>query len=807
VQVLPLHPPKRVENEPDVIFRERCLGSLLDDFEECYKHQETLQRAEEEARQRCENETKVLKQKAEKLDNTLRKETERRGTLLREALLATQMNAAARTKQIQSEVSAVVAQADLDIAKTRMELPGRQWSEELMAARYHALNGSAVQDAQSRYLDAYEGAIRENEASLMAENMELVALHLSWSTKRVTPTRSCKYRLDEKWTHRINLRRLRAAPARSAYEASKASYRDDLQTHYATAANELSIRRKDRFKKGAELDIKVQKLVDAIAHQRDKELVKLQANITEIEERRHWQAEKLRAEYKTQLSGLKSSMQPLVESLLSAIKKRQKVFDREQDIIAKDLQAVQATLNLMTSAIQTLGQDLNTFPDKHTQPPPSNQDGSGACPCGCGRRGPSRFARSSDPRFSTLFNSHPRQRTYEKVETQQRADESRRQREVDKDKLLRHEERSRRKREEQRSREAARAQARAEREARIHLRKQAKRRREEETRERVEETRRRRDEERRRAEANRRTREEEERNKREEEEIRKRGEEEKRCREDARRREEEERRRAEAHRRAREEEERKQREEEETRKRAEEEERRREDARRHEEEERRRAEADRRAREEEEESRKRAEEDERRREDDRRREEEESGRREEGRRREGENQQDRQEQHHSNDNGGENAQGATDEDEIEDDDRSGGTRGPSTANGRTKFVRKCWNKYMEAWRMLMGSGVSRLRFQEIPWPVLPPRKRHFTRMSIAAILSRISKESIRTFILDPEHLQSTSPKVRIRKELLRFHPDKRAQWLKNVKDEEKEQVDEACEQVVHHLTDLLNTAA
>ena len=748
-----------------MIFRERCLDSLLDNFEECYKRQETLQRAEKEAWQRCKNETKVLKQKVDQLDTTLRKETERRGALLREALLATRVNAAARTEQIQCQVSAVVAQADLDIAKKRMELPGRQWSEELMAARYHALNGSAVQDAQSRYLDAYEGAIRSNEASLMVEDMELVALHLSWSTKRVTPTRSCKCGLDEKWTHCIDLCQLRAAQVRSAYEASKAFCRDDLQTRYATAANELSGRRKDRFKKGAELDTKVQKVVDAIAHQRDKELVKLQANITEIEERRHWQAEKLRAEYKTQLSSLKGSMQPLVESLLSAIKKRQKVFDREQDILAKDLRAAQATLTLMTSAIQTLIQDRNSFPDKHTQPPPSNQDGWGACPCpcGCGRRGPSRFARSFFPRFSTLFNFDPRQRTYERFEKRQRADESRRQREVDEDELLRNEERSRRKREEQRSREAAKAQARAEREARMHLREQAERRREEETRRREEETR--------------------------------------------RRREDEERRRAEADRRAREEEERKKRQEEETRKRAEEEERRREDARRHEEEERRRAEADRRAREEEEESRKRAEEEERRREDDRRREEEESRRREEGRRHEGENQQDRQEQQHSNNDGGENAQGATDEDEIEDDDRAGGTSGHSTAKGRTKFILKCWNKYTEVWRKLMASEISRLRFQEIPWPVLPPRKRNFTRMSIADILSRISKESIRTFILDPEHLQSISPKVRIRKELLRFHPDKRVQWLKNVKDEEKEQVDEACEQVVHHLTDLLNTVA
>jgi len=63
-------------------------------------------------------------------------------------------------------------------------------------------------------------------------------------------------------------------------------------------------------------------------------------------------------------------------------------------------------------------------------------------------------------------------------------------------------------------------------------------------------------------------------------------------------------------------------------------------------------------------------------------------------------------------------------------------------------------------------------------------------MSIADILFRIDKESIRAFLLSPAQLQSRSVKTRIRKELLHFHPDKRTQWLKYVKDEERDQVDQ-----------------
>jgi hypothetical protein len=724
VLALPISCLLGIKNDPDVIFRERCLDSLYDDFGKCYKRQESLQRDEMEAWQKCEEETKVLKGKADQLDNALQKKIERLRTLHREALLATQENADARMKQIQCEVSAVKAQAELDITKTRMSLPEGWWSEELMAARYHALNGGAMEEARSRYLDAYEGAIREHKASLMAEDMELVALHLSWRTKRVTSTRSCMFGLDEKWTQRINLCRLRAAPVRSAYENSKMSCRDDLQTEYATAASDLSKRRQDRFKKGAELNNKVQKLVDAIVYQRDKEIAKLEAKITGIGEERRRQVKELRDDYKFQLSDLKSSVQPLVQQLLSTIERRQKVFDREQDVISKDLRAVQATLTLMTSALQTLGPDPNSQPGTHTPRPPSNPDGS--CPCGCGRwRGPTHRGdkRPNDPfrhsfaHFTHIFNLDPRQRTYKKFKEQLDAEESRRQREVEEDERRRSEERLKREREEQRRREEAKAHARAEREARERFEREQRRRQEEQAR------------------------------KRQEEEAR-------------RKREEEERRRAEADRRARE--------EKEAGKRAEEEKRRREDARR--------------------------------REESRRREEESRGR-------EDENQQNRQDQQHNNSWGGEDEQSTTGEDDVDTDDRSGGTRGSSTAKRRAKFVLKCWNEYTEAWTGLMASAVSKLRFQEVPWPILPPKKRLLNKMSIADILFRINRESIQTFILDPEHLQSISPKARIRKELLRFHPDKRIQWLKNVKDEEKREVDEACKQVVLHLTDLLNTVA
>ena len=715
-----------------MVFWERCLESLHDLFEKCTKRRHSLQRAEKEAYEKCEEDTKVLQRRVNQLDDSMQRELEQLHTCLGEALSAMQENADATTEQIQWEVHALKKQADLDIARIRMSSRGRGLSEDIMAAKCYALNGDPMKEARSRYLSAYEEAIKTHEASLMAEDMELVALHLSWRTERVNSMQSCKLDLDEKWAQRIYLCWQRATSVRTAYEASKRSCKDDLQTGYVAAANELSRRRKARRDKGAKIDTKAQKLVDAIIHKRDQEVAKLKVKIEEIEEERRRQTKKLRDDHKAQRSSLKHSVWNVYQPLLSAIEERSALLGRERDVILKDLRAVQATLTLVTSAIHTLGRDPTSRLDTYIPRPLSNPF-AGACMCGCGRRRrlshrdqrPSESPMGSFPHLSKNFSSDSRQHTYKKFEEQQQADESRRQREADEEVQRRFEERFKRERDEQRRKEAK-EQARAERDARERAeREQAK------------------------------TREAEEARKREEE---------------ARRKwEEEERRKAEENQRAKEEEERRQKAEEEARKHAEEEEK-------------------------------------RHRENARKREEEESRRRdEERRRREDEDRQKHQQQQQSKSHGGGDARSAAGEGEVDDGDHSRGTSSRQTHRG-TSFVHKCWAKYTEAWTRLMASAVSKIKFQEIPWPIVLPGKRRLTSMSIADILFRINKEAIRTFLLAPAQLQSISAKARIRKELLRFHPDKRTQWLKNVKDEERGQVDEACKQVILHLTDLLNTA-
>ena len=443
-----------------MVFRERCLDSLYEVFEECNKRQDSLEHAKKEASEKCEEDTQVLQRRADQLDNSLQNEIDRLDAHREEALSAVQKAADARTKQIQWKIHALKEQANLEIARIRISSPGRWLSDEITAAECYAANGDPMKEARSRYLSAYEEVIKTHEASLMAEDMELVALHLSWRTERLNSMEKCKLDLDEKWAQRIQLCRQRATPVRRAYKASKKTCKEDLKTGYAAAAKELSKRQRQKahLNEGG-LDPEIQKHVDAITKKCDEEIARLQVQMKEIEEKRDRHAKELRSNHEAQYSTLMDSVRTLKKSLSFTIKERQALLGRECGVISKDLRAVQATLTLIASAIHTLGQD------------PTSRPGSRMCPCGCGgplRPDPSHDHRDqrpkepsmgSFPHFSKKFRSDSHQRTYERFEEQWRADESRRQREVHEEAQRYYAERLKREREARRRKEEAEEQA------------------------------------------------------------------------------------------------------------------------------------------------------------------------------------------------------------------------------------------------------------------------------------------------------------------------------------------------------------
>ena len=74
----------------------------------------------------------------------------------------------------------------------------------------------------------------------MAEDMEVVALLLSWRTGRVNSTERCKLDLDKKMDATHPASSAACVTVRRAYEASKKTCKYDLQTGHVVAAKELS---------------------------------------------------------------------------------------------------------------------------------------------------------------------------------------------------------------------------------------------------------------------------------------------------------------------------------------------------------------------------------------------------------------------------------------------------------------------------------------------------------------------------------------------------------------------------------------
>ena len=163
--------------------------------------------------------------------------------------------------------------------------------------------------------------MKTHEASLMAEDMELVALHLSWRTERVNSMERCKLDLDEKWAQRIQLCRQCATLIRRAYEARKKTCKEDLKTGYAAAAEELSNRQKRAHVPRHGRPRHQQS--GAITKKRDRDIVRLLAQIEETEEKRNRHAKVLRNNHKSQRSTLMDSVHTLKTSLPSTIKERQ----------------------------------------------------------------------------------------------------------------------------------------------------------------------------------------------------------------------------------------------------------------------------------------------------------------------------------------------------------------------------------------------------------------------------------------------------------------------------------------------------
>ena len=125
-------------------------------------------------------------------------------------------------------------------------------------------------------------------------------------------------------------------------------------------------------------------------------------------------------------------------------------------------------------------------------------------------------------------------------------------------------------------------------------------------------------------------------------------------------------------------------------------------------------------------------------------------------------------------------------------------------------------QYDSRWRMLLASGEDGiLRFEDVPWPVMPPdlsskRSTHHWRISI----EHLTIEAISAFLFSPGESgdgdgeeRKKERKEKLRETMLRFHPDKfEGRIMRRVREGEREKVKEAVGIVVRAVSGLMGEA-
>ena len=95
-------------------------------------------------------------------------------------------------------------------------------------------------------------------------------------------------------------------------------------------------------------------------------------------------------------------------------------------------------------------------------------------------------------------------------------------------------------------------------------------------------------------------------------------------------------------------------------------------------------------------------------------------------------------------------------------------------------------------------------FLDIPWPIIPPQgMTNFRNGSTRPdkLLDSITEMNVKRFVIESANLSGQTQRMRILRELARYHSDQQT-WLAKVKGEEKELVEQGCEVVIRILETL-----
>jgi hypothetical protein len=107
-------------------------------------------------------------------------------------------------------------------------------------------------------------------------------------------------------------------------------------------------------------------------------------------------------------------------------------------------------------------------------------------------------------------------------------------------------------------------------------------------------------------------------------------------------------------------------------------------------------------------------------------------------------------------------------------------------------MHRAWEEYERNWAEILASANT-LTFRTIPWPLVTQPTN----------VNDIAPANISAFLLSPVHPYGQSRRERIRKALLRWHPDRlRPRIEERIVENDREEVWEGVNSVMHRLNDL-----
>ncbi|KAF9049812.1 hypothetical protein BJ165DRAFT_951800 [Panaeolus papilionaceus] len=108
------------------------------------------------------------------------------------------------------------------------------------------------------------------------------------------------------------------------------------------------------------------------------------------------------------------------------------------------------------------------------------------------------------------------------------------------------------------------------------------------------------------------------------------------------------------------------------------------------------------------------------------------------------------------------------------------------------FVRESWQRYEDGWKRMI-TDETLLSFESVPWPVM---------MQVRGE-SDLNRDCISNFLFSPLHSADSSRKERLKKALLRWHPDRFTRFIDKIQEKDKEKVINSVGIVVRILNDLI----